>query len=195
VRFRRWDAVLAFPAPEHDFAYARAIWHYARGRAQIGKGVPDEAERELAALRAQLDDARLESVTIWNINKGRDIVAIAVEVLSGKLAAARGDHAAAIEHLRHAVVLEDGLRYNEPPDWFEPARQTLGAALLAAGDAAGAQAAFEQDLRIYRENGWSLYGLAAALRAQGDQAAAQAADARFRKAWLNGDYELSLEKL
>jgi hypothetical protein len=195
VRFQRWDAVLAFPAPEEDVAYARAMWHYARGRALLGKGEPDEAGRELADLRARLDDPRLEPVTIWGINRGRDVVAIAVEVLSGKLAAARGDGATAIAHLRRAVTLEDALKYNEPPDWFEPARQILGAALLATGDPAGAQQAFEEDLRVYRENGWSLYGLAAALRAQGNATGAEAVEARFRKAWVHADYALDAGKL
>jgi tetratricopeptide (TPR) repeat protein len=190
VRFQRWDDVLAFPAPEEDVIYARAIWHYARGRAQIGQDVLDEAQRELDELNARFADPRLPKMTIWNINNGKDVVAVAVEVLSGELAAARGDVAQGIEHLRKAVTLEDALRYNEPPDWFYPVRQSLGAMLLTSGDAAGAQQAFEQDLRIYRENGWSLYGLALALRAQGDAASAQAVEERFHKAWAHADFEL-----
>jgi tetratricopeptide (TPR) repeat protein len=116
-------------------------------------------------------------------------------VLGGELAAARGNMSEAIDHLRTAVTLEDALKYNEPPDWFYPSRQSLGAVLLAAGDAAGAQQVYEQDLRIYRENGWSLFGLAQALRAQGDENAALAVDERFRKAWAHADFELKGSRL
>jgi len=195
VRFARWDDILAFPAPEEDLVYARAMWHYARGRAQLGHGVLDEAQRELDELRARLEDPHLPEITIWEINNARDLVAIAIEVLSGELAAARNDTSAGIEHLRQAVALEDALKYDEPPDWFYPSRHSLGALLLAAGDPAGAQQVYEQDLRIYRENGWSLYGLAKALRAQGDEAAAVAVDERFRKAWAHADFELTGSRL
>jgi len=171
------------------------MWHYARGRAQLGHGVLDEAQRELDELRARLEDPHLPEITIWEINNARDLVAIAIEVLSGELAAARNDTSAGIEHLRQAVALEDALKYDEPPDWFYPSRHSLGALLLAAGDPAGAQQVYEQDLRIYRENGWSLYGLAKALRAQGDEAAAVAVDERFRKAWAHADFELTGSRL
>jgi tetratricopeptide (TPR) repeat protein len=195
VRFARWNQVLAFPAPEQDLIYARAVWYYARGRAQVAKGVLDEAEKELNSLRALLEDPHLAEVSILGINNGHDVSAVGAEMLNGELAAARGDTGDAIAHLREAVRLEDALKYNEPPDWFYPTRQALGALLLATGDAAGAEQAFEEDLRIFPENGWSLYGLAQALRAQDNAAAAAAVETRFRKAWEHADFELTPERL
>ena len=39
--------------------------------------------------------------------------------------------------LRAAVALEDTLLYDEPPDWIQPVRHALGAALVAAGGTLG----------------------------------------------------------
>ena len=36
--------------------------------------------------------------------------------------------------LRQAIVLEDAIPYTEPPYWYYPIRQTLGAVLLQAGE-------------------------------------------------------------
>ena len=38
-----------------------------------------------------------------------------------------------LAHLERTVRLEDGLRYNEPPDWYFPVRHFLGAMLLDSG--------------------------------------------------------------
>jgi tetratricopeptide (TPR) repeat protein len=195
VRFARWQDALAFPAPDEDLVYARAIWHYARGRAFVGQHAPDSAATELDALRATLAEARFADLTIWGINASRDVAAVSEAMLDGELAAARGDFRHATAALRRAVALEDGLKYNEPPDWFYPARQSLGAVLLAAGDAEGARQTYEQDLEIYRENGWSLLGLSKALRAQGRNADADAVEARFRKAWAHADFTLTDSRL
>jgi hypothetical protein len=196
VRFQRWKDVLAFPAPDENLLYARAIWHYARGRAQVANGVLDEAQKELNSLRALLENPRLAEVSILGINNGHDVSAVGAEMLGGLLSAARHEPGDALAHLREAVKLEDGLKYNEPPDWFYPAREALGAYLLANDDPAGAEEAFEEDLRVYPENGWSLFGLAQALREQGENNVyADKVDERFRKAWAHADFELTLKKL
>ena len=41
--------------------------------------------------------------------------------------------------LREAVAIQDTLKYGEPPDWFFPVRESLGAALLMKGDAPAAE--------------------------------------------------------
>ena len=82
---------------------------------------------------------------------------------------------------------ESALTYDEPPPWYHSARHRLGAALLAAGRAAEAEGAFRDDLRVFRENGWSLAGLERALRAQGRTADAEAVAARLGAAWRDAD--------
>jgi hypothetical protein len=44
------------------------------------------------------------------------------------------------------VAVQDTLKYDEPPDWFFPVREQLGAVLLMTGDAAGAEKVFREDL-------------------------------------------------
>lgn len=58
-----------------------------------------------------------------------------------------------------AVEAEDGLRYNEPPDWKIPGRHFLGAELLEAGQYSEAEKVYLEDLKKNPENGWSLKGL------------------------------------
>src|SRR5207248_5885954 len=55
VRFSRWSEVLKEPAPPHDFHYATAMWHYARGLAYAETSRPDSAKAEAARLAATAD--------------------------------------------------------------------------------------------------------------------------------------------
>jgi tetratricopeptide (TPR) repeat protein len=109
----------------------------------------------------------MAEVTFFERGSGDDLLAIGDLVLNGEIDAARGNHAERHRQAGQAVVLEDALPYNEPPDWYYPARHSLGAMQLAAGDAAGAEQTYREDLAIMPENGWALVGLEQALRAQG----------------------------
>ena len=66
-------------------------------------------------------------------NKTKDILKIAKNVLGAKIALANKDNAGAVSMLREAVKIQDGLKYDEPPDWFFPVREPLGAVLLMSG--------------------------------------------------------------
>ncbi len=194
VRFGRWDEILAEPPPPEDLPYLRAIWHYARGLAQDRRGRAADAAAELAALAGVAGDPDLEAVAPWGGNEVPALVSIATRVLAGELAASRGDFAAALSQLREAVRIEDGLRYNEPPDWFFPVRQTLGAVLLEAGRPAEAERVYREDLAEFPENGWSLFGLEQSLRAQGRAGEAEAVRRRFAEAWRHADLELAASR-
>ena len=65
----------------------------------------------------------------------------------------------------------------EPPYWYYPVHQSLGAALLKQGKHREAADAFTTALARSPNNGWALYGLAAAERMQGRGAQAAAATA------------------
>jgi cytochrome c-type biogenesis protein CcmH/NrfG len=71
----------------------------------------------------------------------------------------------------------------EPEYWYYPVRQSLGAALLAAGRAGDAAEAFRQALIEAPNNGWALYGLMQAYEAEGDQIASAETEKLFEKAW------------
>lgn len=91
-------------------------------------------------------------------------------------------------HRKDAVQREDRLNYDEPSNWFHPARHHLGAALLAAGRPADAEAVFRADLERNPANGWALFSLQQALAAQKKDAGAVKAD--LEKAWSRADVKL-----
>ena len=96
-----------------------------------------------------------------------------------------------MEQLEKAVSLEDELIYDEPPDWYMPIRQRLGAVLLAAGRSRQAEKVFRADLVRRPENGWSLYGLAQSLKAQNRGREAAQIEKRFERAWKTADVKLA----
>jgi tetratricopeptide (TPR) repeat protein len=186
VRFGDWDGILAYSEPAADLHFARAIRHYARGRAFLGKDEPEAARAELDLLRAVAADPSLEGVTL-DFNDAKTVLEIAERVLAGTLASALGRHDEAIDHLRRAAELEDHLIYGEPPEWSIPVRHDMGDVLLAAGRWTEAEAAFNEDLDRFPENGWALSGLARALRGQGRVADAHEVEAQFEVAWREAD--------
>ena len=190
VRFGKWEDILNQPEPAEDLIYPRGVWRYARGRALIGLGRLDEAARELAQLKTLAADPALAKVTLWEINKSADLLMIAQHVLEGELAHQQGKVDEAVTHLQQAVMAEDKLNYDEPPAWYYPARQSLGAVLLDAGRASDAEPVFRKDLERHRNNGWSLFGLWQSLTAQGKDEA-QAVKSRFDKTWAEADITLT----
>ena len=189
VRFARWEAILVEPEPHAPFAFARAIWHYGRGVAYAAMDDEQSALNELSAIE-QLEP-QVDEIFMGNVYPAKDLLAIAKLLLRGEIAFRAGSAAAAVTSFTEAVALQDALPYTEPPFWYYPTRQSLGAALLADGRAAEAQLVFEADLEQYPMNGWSLYGLIAALSAQGDTAAAETVRLRFHTVWQFSDVTLS----
>jgi tetratricopeptide (TPR) repeat protein len=190
VRFGRWDEILRTPAPSGELPHAMGMWHYARGRALAATGKIREAEAELALVHIAATDPRLAGVRL-EFNESPAILGIAEHVLAGSIADARGDHAAAVGHLREAATIEDGLTYGEPPDWTVPVRHDLAAALLAAGQPTEAERVYREDLKRFPSNGWSLLGLSQSLRAQRKVAEADRAMVEFRRAWSASDVEIA----
>ena len=82
---------------------------------------------------------------------------------------------------------EKDLGYREPPIYIRPVGETEGAALLRAGDAAGAHAAYAAALKERPNSGFSLYGMAQASEAAGDTATAREEYMKFLEAWKNAD--------
>ena len=70
-------------------------------------------------------------------------------------------------------------------------RPYLGAALLDAGDAESAAEAFNQDLKTYPANGWSLFGLAQAQQMLGQADAAAETKRQHTAAWQWADAPLA----
>jgi tetratricopeptide (TPR) repeat protein len=195
ARFGRWEQILKRPGPAHDTLFLKGIHHYVRGTAFASTGRLDEATTELEALKNILANKALdETPASFSNNTARTILSIAPEVLSGEILARQDKFSEAIAHLETATRLEDALVYIEPPDWYLPTRQALGAVLLQAGRAPEAEAVYWEDLRRYPHNGWSLFGLAQSLRKQGKNEEAALAEQRFQKAWSQADVKLTASR-
>ncbi len=102
----------------------------------------------------------------------------------------RGQTDPAFERLREAVRRDDALKYDEPWDWIQPARHSLGALLLQAGRAEEAEAVYREDLKRHPGNGWSLHGLAECLRLLGQEKEAKETQDRFNAAWARSDVKI-----
>ena len=189
VRFARWEEILEEPEPYEPFAFARAIWHYGRGVAHAALGDAGAARVELAAIEGL--EPEVDEIFMGNVYPARDLLEIAKSLLRGEMAYRSGDAANAVLAFEEAVALQDALPYTEPPFWYYPTRQSLGAALLASNRLAEAQAVFEEDLEQYPMNGWSMFGLAEALRRQGDETGAEQMTARFKTVWQFADVSLA----
>jgi len=185
ARFSRWDETLRQPAPPKDLRYTTAVRHYARGLAYTGQGKLESAAVERNQLRTVARSIPADAYA--NLNPVQSLLAIAENHLAGEMAARQGKTDEAVGRLNLAIAGEDELTYDEPPPWYLPMRQRLGAILLDANRPAEAEKAFREDLIRRPENGWSLHGLARSLRAQKRAKEAAEVEARFQKAWSKAD--------
>jgi tetratricopeptide (TPR) repeat protein len=191
LRFGHWDGILRTPEPDLALAATRAIWRFARGVAFAATGKLAEAQKERDALAAAVK--MIPGEASFGLNSASGVMRIAERTLDARIAWAKGDRARSIESWRAAVAAWDALNYNEPPDWYYPARESLGAALLLDGDAAAAEKVFREDLKENPRNARSLFGLMESLKAQGNHDAATFVEAEFKAAWKNAEVRLKVE--
>ncbi len=106
------------------------------------------------------------SRTVFN-NTCTDILRVAAAMLDGELEYRKGNHDQAFALLRRAIELDDGLAYDEPWGWMQPARHAYGALLLEQGLVGEAEAVYRADLGLddslaracqHPANVWSLHG-------------------------------------
>jgi hypothetical protein len=213
VRFGRWDDLLALPDPgseskteAHNVHAIRGFWHFGRGMAFAGKRRIDRSQDELKALEAETalapPAADFEGPldvrhVLDKLNQSSDAadLRIAAAILGSRIAEARRQIPRSIELMRAAVKLQDDMPYSEPPPWFYPVRESLGALLLRHGSAAESEAVFKESLRLVPNNPRALLGLSAALTAEGRKADAAAAKAHFGAAQQHSDVPLTVKDL
>ena len=195
-RFARWHEILNLgglkAAPADPLRMP--LWRFARGMAFAGTGDVASAQRELGMLGDLNKSMNLPAVAGFN-NASRQLLGIALDVLGAKIDRATGHYTDAAALLVRAVRIQDGLLYIEPPDWYYPVRESLGAALLRAGDAKGAERTFRDDLARDPRNPRSLFGLEKSLEAEGDMTDAAWVQREFTAAWRNADVQPSMDDL
>jgi tetratricopeptide (TPR) repeat protein len=193
LRFHRWKELLAMPDAGTGLAIVDAVSRFARAAAHAALGNAIAAEQEMKAFdaaRGKLPDDALLSGN----NRAKPVLDVASLELRARIAAARGRKDAAIDLWRKAVAAQDALAYDEPPPWYYPIRESLGAALLRAGKADEAVDVFRADLVRNPRNGRSLFGLWEALRALGRTSEARWVQRQFEAAWKQADVKLRIEE-
>ena len=187
LRFREWERILAEPKPPASQKVTTALWHYSRALAYAGRNDKAKAVAE----QGRFEEARkqLGPDAMWVQNKASDVLAFASELLAARL----GDNAVA--RLRKAVAMQDAFVYDEPPAWYYPVRETLGAALLRANQAAEAEKVFREGVRRSPKNGRMLFGLMESLKAQNRSEEASWVEKEFRAAWSKADVKLTIDDL
>lgn len=191
VRFGRWQEIVDTPNPAPDLPYITAIWHYAQAMAHVRLGQLAKADEHHSALAKLATSPEFDKMLIWDRYPVSGGMKVAERTVRAELALARKDPQAAVAAMQEAVKIEDTLPYDEPPAWHAPARLTLGAALLAAGQPAEAERVYREELARNPGNGWSLQGLTASLEAQGKKTEAHDAAGLQAKAWEHSDVKLT----
>ena len=194
AQFSGPETILAMAEPDSRLPYPRAMRHYARALARIAQRNNSGFEAELAALEALKADPGVAAMVAQGV-PAPDLFTMAGHVARGRRHYAQRDFAGAIAEYRRAIAIEATIPYQEPPYWYFPVRQSLGAALLAAGQAAEASDAFRGALLQAPKNAWALYGLAQSEAAQGHRLEAAAARKALAKAWLGDPRWLRMDRL
>ena len=196
IRFGKWREIVGqeLPGNRELFCVTTAMMRYARAVARAVLGELDEADREAAAFDEAL--ARVpESRYVFN-NRCVDILAVAEAMMRGELEYRRGRFDAAFDLLRAAVALDDGLPYDEPWGWMQPARHALAALLLEQERVEEATAVYRADLGYdatlsracqHPDNVWSLHGYHECLERSGRDAEAMIVKQRLDLAMARTD--------
>lgn len=194
TQFSEPEVTLALPDPGDRFPYVRAMWHYARGVAHAAAGDTEAAQAEAEAI-ARIGVGSDFQPLIEGGVPAPDLLRLAGLIVAGRIAQKQGDAGAAIAAFEAAAAIDRALPYLEPPFWYYPVDQSLGAALLRAGRVEEAEAAFRAALDRYPGNAWALYGLREAARHRGDRLAADEADRLLQEKWLGAEDGLALSRL
>ena len=186
--------VLALSDPGDEFPFVKAMWHYARGVACAARGDAPAARREAEAI-ARLGKASDFSQLIGGGIPAPELLELARRIVLGRIAENGGDLETARTEFEQAVALQDKLPYSEPPHWYYPVRQSLGAVLFMSGDFDRAEEAFRESLAKWPNNGWALYGLLEIYKKQDDQRAAREMEGRLAQTWAGDPGLLELKRL
>ena len=196
IRFGKWREIIDEPLPGDQDLYrvTTAMMHYAKTVAHAASGDITTAETEKRLFTDAVSRVP-PTRTLFN-NTCLDILAVASEMLNGEIEYRKANHDVAFAHLRKAVELEDGLPYDEPWGWMQPARHALGALLLEQDEVEEAEAVYRADLgmdesviraRRHPENVWSLHGLHECLRRQNKKTQADMIEPRLTLALARAD--------
>jgi tetratricopeptide (TPR) repeat protein len=154
LRFQKWADVEALPIPPESDAASSFLSRFARGVAFAAAGQADKARREHEAFDRAARAIPLAAY--FRSNPMSLLRPVYDAVLTARLAGR--DVAAATNAWRDAVNAQDRLVYHEPPPFYQPIRESLGASLVAAGRYADAEQVFREELAQHPGSGRALFG-------------------------------------
>lgn len=195
AKFGKWEEILEMKNADPSLKYPEAVRNYARGMAFLGLGDVTSAKKELNSLENYANDESLKEITIWDINSVDVLLQIAKRVLKAEILASESYFDESIALLNEAVIIEDGLNYNEPPDWFFSVRHHLGAVQIEAEKYEDAINTFEEDLKRLPKNGWALHGLKLAYTKLDNQNKTSEIDDKLKTIWATADIKLSSSRI
>lgn len=193
LRFHQWDEMLKQSSPPEKMKISLILWHFGRALAFSALGKQIQAEQERTIFMEE--KSKIPPDAIYGYNQAHNILKIAEYQLNAKIAEKNENLKDAIEWLQKAVQIQEHLYYNEPPDWYFPLRETLGALLLANQQPEQAELVFREDLEKHPRNGRSLFGLWKSLEAQKKFTDAFYIQQAFHEAWKYSDTPLNLNDL
>ena len=194
AQFSDAKTILALADPGDDFPYVKAMWHYARSVGLASTGDTAAAQLEVDAIARLRESADFSTLVAGGV-PAKDVLQLAQHVGLGRIAQAKQDLPGAVQHYAAAVAVEDTLAYSEPPYWYYPTRQSLGAALLLAGDVDKAEQILQTSLLRTPNNGWALYGLMKVYEQRGDARSARSMKKLLSEAWIGKLDDLHLARL
>jgi tetratricopeptide (TPR) repeat protein len=194
AQFSDPQTILALAQPPDDLPYVKSMWHYMRATAYASQGDVERAAGEAEAMAKIAATEDFQAMIDGGV-PAPDLIALAGHVAAARIAQAEDDPVRAADAFRRAVDIQDKLPYMEPPYWYFPVRQALGAVLLEQGKAAEAEMVFRQTLMASPNNGWALFGLLEAQKAQGDTVGAAQTAKLLDNAWLGNKATLTMMRL
>ena len=151
ARFDDPASTLALSEPK--LPYLKVAWHYARGEAHAFRKNKAGLAEEIAAIReVSVDTGEASEADDKERSLAPDqMISIAREVLTGRLAMMEGRYGDAATAFRQAAEIEeteDFSVFTDPPAFWYPVRRDLAAALFAQGDMAGGRSEAEATLKL-----------------------------------------------
>ena len=192
--FGKWDEIISLNPKHQGTPYLDGIWSYVLGSAYLAKGNFSLASDELKKLKLIANSSDADKYRV-GATPASSVLKVAAYGLEGEFYNAQENYKSAIDSFRKGIKIEDQNNYTEPPDWAQPMRHYLGAALLKEGQFKEAEEVYRKDLKWNQNNGWSLFGLYQSLELQGRIKESKEIYIQWTEAWKAADIELTASHL
>ena len=192
--FGKWNEILKLQPDHTGTPYLDGIWSYVLGSAHLAKGNLSQAQIELSKLKKIANSPNADQYRV-GATPASSVLKVAAYGLEGETHMAKGEYSKAVASFKKGVEIEDLNNYTEPPDWAQPMRHYLGAALLKSNKPEEAEIVYRRDLRWNQNNGWSLFGLYQSLKMQGKASESEEIYKKWTESWKLSDIDIQASHL